>query len=71
MKKIMFAIIAVLVIGGLMINSSLDTDFSEPSDITTFAKEFGKWVIQLGKSTKNVAGYTVLQTWTPEVNSTP
>ena len=59
MGKILWIIIIFLVIGGFIIKSSLDTDFSETDDRKSFAKEFFSWLLQVGKSTKNTVGYAI------------
>lgn len=68
MKKIFLFIIIVLIVGGFLIKSSLDTDFGESDDRKSFVKEFAKWVFQVGKSTKNTVGFAVQQEWVPVVN---
>ena len=67
-KIIGFVIIVFLLVGGYMIYDNLDTDFDDSEDRTNFIKEIGKWVFQLGKSTKNTAGYAVSQDWLPKTN---
>ena len=67
-KIITFVIIVFLLIGGYMIYNSLDTNFDDSEDRGNFLKEIGRWVFQLGKSTKNTVGYAIDQDWLPKTN---
>ena len=49
-----------------MIVSNLDLNLHDEGDQKTFAKGFGKWLLQLGKSTKETVGYAVKQDWLPQ-----
>jgi hypothetical protein len=69
-KIITFTIIVFLLIGGFMIYESLDTNFDDSGDRTNFLKELGKWIFQIGKSTKNTVGYAIDQDWLPKTNET-
>jgi len=70
MGKILWIIIIFLVIGGFIIKSSLDTDFSESSDRKSFAKELFSWLGQVFSSTRSTVGYAIDQDWLPETNKT-
>jgi len=67
-KIITFVIIVFLLVGSYIIYENLDTDFEDSDERTNFLKEMGKWIFQLGKSTKNTAGYAVKQDWLPNTN---
>ena len=67
-KIITFVIIVFLLVGGYIIYDNLDPDLDDSEDRTNFIKEIGKWVFQLGKSTKNTVGYAVQQDWLPKTN---
>ena len=67
-KIIGFIVIVFLLIGGYMVYESLDTDFEDSEDRKGFLKEIGKWLFQVGKSTKNTVGYAVDQDWLPKTN---
>lgn len=70
MKKILFFIVVFLVVGGLMIKNSLDTDLETKEEKITFAKEFFNWVKGVGGNTKDVVGYATQKNWLPNVNDT-
>lgn len=70
MKKTFILIIIFLVIGSYIIISAYNINLNEKEDRKTFILEAGKWVIQLGKSTKNAVTYAVKQDWFPDVNET-
>ena len=66
MKKIVFAIIVFLVIGGYMIVTDSDLDLEEEDDRKTFMKSFKNWVFSLGKNLKSISSYTVKEfDWLP------
>ena len=68
MKKTFILIIIFLVIGSYMIISAYNINLHDKEDRKTFISEAGKWVLQLGKSTKNTVTYAVKQDWLPDVN---
>lgn len=70
MKKTYILIIIFLAIGSYMIISTYNINLDEEQDRKTFISKIGKWVFQLGKSTKNTATYAVKQDWLPNVNDT-
>jgi len=70
MGKLLWIILIFLVIGGFIIKSSLDTDFSQPDDRKSFAQEFFSWLGQVFTSTKKTVGYAIDQDWLPETNQT-
>ena len=72
MKKIMIAVVIFLLIGAYLILQSLDLeveDLEEKEERSTFLKQFGKWIVSVGKNTKNVVSYVVYLDWLP-VNET-
>ncbi len=69
MGKLFWIIVIFLVIGGFMIKSSMDTDLDDDEDRKSFMKKFAKWIFQLGKSTKNTAGFAISQDWLPKNDS--
>ena len=69
MKKLLFIVLIILLIGGYMIKTTHDFNLSEKEGKEGFAKEYFKWIFQIGKSTKNVVTYAVHQDWKP-VNET-
>ncbi len=70
MKKTFILIIIFLAIGSYMIISAYNLDLHERGDKKTFLSETARWIMQVGKSTKNTAAYAVKQDWLPEVNDT-
>jgi hypothetical protein len=67
----LFWIVAIFfVVGGYIIYSSMSADLDTTSGKLSFAKELGKWLFQVGKSTKNTVGYAVEQDWLPDINKT-
>ena len=69
MGKLFWIIVIILVIGGYLIKTNLDTDFNEAEDRGNFLKELGKWVFQIGKSTTNTVGYAISQNWLPDTSN--
>jgi hypothetical protein len=65
MAKVFWIVVLILLVGGYMIKVNYDLKLSENPDRVTFAKEFSKWVGQLGKSTANVVGFATKQDWKP------
>ena len=54
-------IIIFLIIGSYMIISAYNLDLQESPDRKTFLSKVGRWLFQIGKSTKNTATYAVKQ----------
>ena len=73
-KQIILLVIIFLFIGGYIIKTAYDTDFSNKEDVKIFSKEFTKWFFRIGKNTAsttaNVVKDVVNKTWLPEVNET-
>jgi len=71
-KKAIFFILIFLAIGGYIIKSNLDLALDEKDDQKTFAYEFGKWTVKLGKNLKDLTGQAIKQEWLPknETNNT-
>lgn len=71
MGKLFWMIIIFVIIGAWIIikaNSYEPTkDFDDTKD---FIIDFGKWLFQVGKSTKNTVQYAADQEWLPVVNET-
>lgn len=70
MKKTYILIIIFLVIGSYIIISAYNLSLQEKQDRKTFLVEAGKWIFNVGKSTKNTVTYAVKQDWLPEINET-
>lgn len=70
MKKILFIIVAFLIIGGLIIYQSNNISFETKEGKKVFISEYFKWIFTVGKSAKNTVGYAVKQDWLPETNTT-
>jgi len=70
MKKTYILIIIFLVIGSYIIISAYNLNLQEKQDRKAFVLEAGKWIFNVGKSTKNTAAYAVKQDWLPDTNKT-
>ena len=66
MGKIIWVIILFLILGVYIIHSSLQTDFSEPSDVKSFVGAVTGWVFQVGKSSYEVGKTVTDQEWLPK-----
>lgn len=69
MKKMLLFVTIFLVIGGYIIAQNLNTDFNEKEDRGNFVKSFGKWIVQVGISTKNTIGAAIGQDWLPKTEN--
>jgi len=68
MKKIIIATVIFLLIGAYAILQALDLevdDLENKEERSTFLKQFGKWIVSVGKNTKNVVSYVVYLDWLP------
>lgn len=70
MKKIIFIIVAFLIIGGLIIYQSNNISFENKEGRKVFLSEYLKWIFTVGKSAKDTVGYAIKQDWLPEANAT-
>ncbi|MBU0615973.1 MAG: hypothetical protein KJ601_07835 [Nanoarchaeota archaeon] len=67
MVKMMFVIVAILLIGGYIIKTGLDTDFGNSEDRKNFLWTMVNWLLKIGGNVKDTAGYAVSQDWNPEI----
>ncbi len=72
MKWLYVFLIIFLLVGSFIIINHYSLNIKNSSeDRKTFASAFFDWVFQVGKSTKNTAGYAIKQEWLPkDVNET-
>ncbi len=68
-SKLFWIIVVFLVIGGIIIYNSTDSDLSTKDGKTSYAKRFGKWIGQLGGNVKDVTTYAIKKDWLPENGS--
>jgi hypothetical protein len=68
MGKVFWIFVVILLIGGYMIKTGLDTDFGESEDRKNFIWTFAKWVFKMGGNVKDTVGYAVAQDWKPEMS---
>ena len=69
MGKLFIAVVIILLVGGYMIKTGLDTDFGESEDRKNFIWTFVKWVWKLGGNVKDTVGYAIAQDWKPEIDN--
>tara|TARA_B100002003_G_scaffold233386_1_gene246194 strand:- start:1609 stop:1857 length:249 start_codon:yes stop_codon:yes gene_type:complete len=69
-KIIGIIVIAFFLIGGYMIYDGFGDDLDTTEGKLTLVKETGKWLFNVGRSTKNTVGYAIEQDWLPDVNET-
>ena len=67
MSKAFWVIIGVLVLGGYLIKTSIDTTIEEDED-KSFIIEYGTWLLKVAKNIKSTVGYVIKQDWLPETN---
>jgi len=63
--KLWLILIVALIIGGIIIVVSSNYSLTDKEDRKAFLDDFGKWLGQLFKNTKNLAGYAVSEDWMP------
>ena len=69
MKKTIIAIVIFFLIGAYLILNSLELgveDLENKEERSTFLKQFGKWIVSVGKNTKNVVSYVIYLDWLPQ-----
>ncbi|RMF07190.1 hypothetical protein D6764_00420 [Candidatus Woesearchaeota archaeon] len=69
MGKLMLFIVGFFLLGGYIIYQGYHYDLDNPQDRKSFAKQFAKWVWDVGKKTKNVVAYVIKEDWLPEAGS--
>ena len=60
-------IVGFLIAGALIILSSYEYNLRNRDDVLSFAAQFGRWLLQVGKNTVKVVGYAVRMKWTPDI----
>lgn len=69
MGKIMWIIIAFLIVGAFMIIKQNNLDVkNDPGDRVSFAKKFSGWIFNVGKNIKELTGEATKQEWLPSEN---
>jgi|GEM_PF-2150504 len=68
MRIVLIAII-VLVVGGIIIANSLNTDFKNPQSALAFTKTFFKWTGQLVANVKSLFVHASNMTWMPNITN--
>ena len=68
MGKAMLVLIILLVFFGYTIVTSYNLDLSKSEDQQALATIYGKWLVKVGESLKEVVGYAIKEDWQPEEN---
>lgn len=66
MRLLTVLVLLFLVFGGFLIVRYNNYKLDHPSDVVSFAKDYGKWLFGVGKSVSNVVGAAVKEQWLPE-----
>ena len=64
--KLWYILIIFLVIGAFLTVRYNNYKMDNPEDRVSFAKDYGKWLFGVGKSTVKIAGAVVKEPWLPE-----
>ncbi len=71
MVKLSWIIIIFIIIGAwIIIKANSYEPIEDFDDTKSFIIDFGKWLFQVGKSTKNTVEFASDQQWMPVVNET-
>jgi len=66
MKKAIVVVVIILVIAGIIIFSNGHYDFNQKTDVLSFLKAYGSWIMNIGKNLGDITAYAIKKPWLPQ-----